>query len=95
MDQKSNERPQPITARVQIDNPTPISLNGLTLLAKEANIGEATRSPTMKADDRTPSSKLLKLKSPCIPLPDEHVPLEVQEPRLPLIPLLAIAPRSI
>jgi len=34
------------------------------LLAKEANIGEATRSPTMKADDRTPSSKLLKLKSP-------------------------------
>jgi hypothetical protein len=31
MDQKSNERPQPITARVQIDNPTPISLNGLTL----------------------------------------------------------------
>lgn len=31
MDQKSNENPQPITAIVQIDNPTPISLNGLTL----------------------------------------------------------------
>lgn len=31
MDQKSNERPQPSTARVQIDSPTPISLNGLTL----------------------------------------------------------------
>lgn len=31
MDQKSNETPQPSTARVQIDNPTPISLNGLYL----------------------------------------------------------------
>lgn len=31
MDQKSNEKPQPSTARVQIDNPTPISLNGLKL----------------------------------------------------------------
>lgn len=31
MDQKSNERPQPTTAKVQTDNPTPISLNGFTL----------------------------------------------------------------
>lgn len=31
MDQKSNEQPQPITATVQTDNPTPISLNGLKL----------------------------------------------------------------
>ena len=31
MDQKSIEKPQPTTAKVQTDNPTPISLNGLTL----------------------------------------------------------------
>lgn len=31
MDQKLNEEPQPITATVHTDNPTPISLNGLTL----------------------------------------------------------------
>lgn len=100
MDQKLKERPQKKVARVQTDNPTPISLNGFTLqniwivkglsclsvsdiliwwqlqiycntdgysnylLAREANIGEATRSPTIKADDKTPSSKLFKLKSP-------------------------------
>lgn len=34
------------------------------LFASDANIGEARRSPTMKADDKTPSSKLFKLKSP-------------------------------
>jgi hypothetical protein len=38
--------------------------NGYYLFANDANIGEATRSPTIKADDRTPSSKLLKLNSP-------------------------------
>jgi len=38
--------------------------NNHYLFAREANIGEATRSPTIKADDRTPSSKLFKLKSP-------------------------------
>lgn len=31
MDQKSKDKPQPTTARVQMDNPIPISLNGLTL----------------------------------------------------------------
>lgn len=31
MDQKLNEKPQPTAATVQTDNPTPISLNGLTL----------------------------------------------------------------
>lgn len=31
MDQKSNDKPQPAAAKVQTDNPTPISLNGLTL----------------------------------------------------------------
>jgi len=34
------------------------------LFANDANIGQATRSPTMKAEDKTPSSKLLRLKSP-------------------------------
>jgi hypothetical protein len=34
------------------------------LLARDANIGQATRSPTRKADDKIPSSKLFKLKSP-------------------------------
>lgn len=34
------------------------------LCAKDANIGDATRSPTMNADDITPSSKLVKSKSP-------------------------------
>ena len=31
MVQKLNEKPHPTTATVQTDNPTPISLNGLTL----------------------------------------------------------------
>ncbi|KAK7853691.1 hypothetical protein CFP56_035163 [Quercus suber] len=31
MDQKSKEQPHPITANVQTDNPTPISLKGLWL----------------------------------------------------------------
>lgn len=31
MDQKLNEKPQPTVAKVQTDNPTPMSLNGLTL----------------------------------------------------------------
>lgn len=31
MDQKSTEIPQPAVAKVQTDNPTPISLNGFTL----------------------------------------------------------------
>lgn len=31
MDQKLNEKPQPVIAKVHTDNPTPISLNGLTL----------------------------------------------------------------
>lgn len=39
-------------------------IEGIHLFAKDANIGEATRSPTMNADDKTPSWKLLKLKSP-------------------------------
>jgi len=97
IDQKSNELPHPAIAKVQTDNPTPISRNGLWLqtwkcirwpsnergstncersrkklpqheaihlLAREANIGEAIRSPTINADDRTPSWKLFKLKSP-------------------------------
>lgn len=34
MDQKSNDKPQPITAKVQTDNPTPISRNGFTLQEK-------------------------------------------------------------
>lgn len=38
--------------------------NSAYLFANEANIGEATRSPTMKADDITPSSKLFNLNSP-------------------------------
>lgn len=38
--------------------------NGLYLFADDANIGDAIRSPTMNADDKTPSSKLSKLKSP-------------------------------
>lgn len=37
---------------------------GNYLFANDANIGEATSSPTMKADDRKPSSKLFKLNSP-------------------------------
>lgn len=37
---------------------------GAYLLASDANIGEATRRPTINADDRTPSWKLFKLKSP-------------------------------
>lgn len=36
----------------------------LYLLASEANIGDATKSPTIKAEDRIPSSKLFKLNSP-------------------------------
>ena len=31
IDQKLNEKPQPITAKVQTDNPTPMSRNGFTL----------------------------------------------------------------
>lgn len=31
MDQKSNEKPQKVTARVHTVKPTPISLKGLTL----------------------------------------------------------------
>jgi hypothetical protein len=38
--------------------------DGYYLFANDANMGEATRSPTIKADDRTPSSKLLKWNSP-------------------------------
>lgn len=34
------------------------------LFANDANIGQATRSPTMKAEDKTPSSKSFRLKSP-------------------------------
>ena len=34
MDQKLKEAAQPITAKVQTDNPTPMSLNGLTLRKK-------------------------------------------------------------
>jgi hypothetical protein len=64
MDQKLKEKPQNKFARVQTDDPTLISLNGFTLLAREANIGQATRSLTIKADDKIPSSKLFKLKSP-------------------------------
>lgn len=104
MDQKSKERPQHKVARVQTDNPTPISLKEFTLqnignmryldfilkqcaslikvailgicnvtasntnrhylFVRDANIGEARRSPTIKADDRIPSSKLFKSKSP-------------------------------
>ena len=30
-DKKLNEKPQAVTAKVQTDNPTPISLNGFTL----------------------------------------------------------------
>lgn len=37
---------------------------GAYLLASDANIGEAARRPTINADDRTPSWKLFKLKSP-------------------------------
>lgn len=33
------------------------------LLARDTNIGEAMRSPTIKSDDKTPSSKLFNLKS--------------------------------
>jgi len=45
---------------------TDYNTNGYSnyLLARDANIGEATRSPTIKADDKTPSSKLFNLKSP-------------------------------
>lgn len=31
MDQKLNEKPQPITAKLQTESPTAISLNGFTL----------------------------------------------------------------
>ena len=31
IDQKLNETPQPAVAKVQTDNPTPMSLNGFTL----------------------------------------------------------------
>lgn len=34
------------------------------LCAKDAKIGDATRSPTMNAEDITPSSKFVKSKSP-------------------------------
>lgn len=34
------------------------------LFAKDANIGEDKRSPTINADDRRPSLKLFKSKSP-------------------------------
>jgi hypothetical protein len=64
IDQKSNEHPQPAVAMVQTNNPTPISLKGLCILARDANIGDATNNPTMNAEDSTPSSKLLRLKSP-------------------------------
>lgn len=40
------------------------NIKDVHLFAKEANIGEATRSPTINAEDRTPSSKLFKSKSP-------------------------------
>jgi hypothetical protein len=33
-------------------------------LAREAKIGEAIKSPTINADDKTPSWKLFKLNSP-------------------------------
>lgn len=33
-------------------------------MADVAKMGEATKSPTMKAEDSTPSSKLLKLNCP-------------------------------
>lgn len=37
---------------------------GYYLFVRAANIGEDTRSPTINADDKTPSSKLLNLKFP-------------------------------
>ena len=40
------------------------TIEGVHLFDKDANIGEATRSPTINAEDRTPSWKLFKLKSP-------------------------------
>jgi hypothetical protein len=64
IDQKFHETPHPTVENVQTDNPTPISLKGFWLFAKEANIGEAIRSPTINADDKTPSWKLFKLKAP-------------------------------
>lgn len=40
MDQKSNEKPQPTTAKVQTESPTPISLNGFTLqIFNKNNLG--------------------------------------------------------
>jgi hypothetical protein len=41
-----------------------LNINSQYLFDRDANIGEAIRSPTIKADDRTPSSKLFNLKSP-------------------------------
>lgn len=38
MDQKSKEPPQPATAIVQTDSPTPISLNGLWLQSRTPKI---------------------------------------------------------
>lgn len=37
IDQKSIEKPQPAAAKVQTDNPTPISLKGLWLKRKQHN----------------------------------------------------------
>jgi hypothetical protein len=34
------------------------------ILARDANIGDATNNPTINAEDNMPSSKLLRLKSP-------------------------------
>jgi hypothetical protein len=43
IDQKLNEKPQPVTARVQTDNPTPMSLNGFTLQNMIIHILEITK----------------------------------------------------
>lgn len=60
----ANSLISPYTQEHRTEDQTIGTIESVHLFAKEANIGEATSSPTMKADERTPSWKLFKLNSP-------------------------------
>ena len=64
--QKFQVRPQPATARVQMESPREIRRKAFLYLLASANNGEVMSMPTMKALGRMPTSTRERTKSPCI-----------------------------
>mmetsp|Transcript_4203 Transcript_4203/g.26642 ORF Transcript_4203/g.26642 Transcript_4203/m.26642 type:complete len:226 (+) Transcript_4203:993-1670(+) len=83
------DKPQDRVARNQMLRPMEMSHIWLCVWERLANIGEASRSPTMKIVGKRPSWKLSSWKSPCIPPPGFP-----SDPRDPFTPLLAMTPLS-